>query len=278
MPRAKRTPAAFVHPDDTAALLPPIGHNSGERAARSDLTDALDVAAYLIDLQRDYKARVDRVTELLASANRLDVLTAADGAFSDLDLRKRTQDQIRMIRDEMALLDAAFKKTKAPVLKIGRLIDAFFNHERKDVLESRIKVFEGRLTKHDLAVLRAKQREEREAADAATARALELERQAALTRDAEIEEQATVAADHAIMAEAATQKSAADRTRVYGDLGSVSSMRTDWKVEVTDKSLVPLHLLSFNERAALTERKERDLKGDEIPGLRFTPEYNTKVR
>lgn len=180
------------------------------------------------------------------------IASKADGApknvTSEADLTT-VGDIVKDVRQLTKRVDLARVSEKEPYLQGGRDVDAFFKvlTERLDRIT---KTLEGRATEYQ----REKATEERRRREEEARRLREQEeRQREIARKAEEANRSKTAAKHedkaeelatkAAEAEAATQVSAAELTRVRSMSGTVATARTEWAFEITDYNEIPLEVL-----------------------------------
>lgn len=212
-------------------------------------------------------------------------------------------------------VDAFFEKLTAPVAKLkDDMSDMLTDYQRKLAeIERKRREAEAaeqrRIQREAEAAAREAERVAREAREAEAARVREAAQAAAklageARRKAEAEERARQAAEQARLdaeraeaerareearkaraeAEAAKEAAnakAADMTRARSDLGAVASLRTEWKHEVQDVTLVPRHYLVVDEAKVRSAIKAAIHDGKcalTIPGVRIFKVETTVVR
>ena len=244
-------------------------HGIGGNHPPAPLT-AVEVTRYLADVEGRLLGRRDELMAGVARFNQAHPFIIDDETQGHAgDFAKQISAAIKQCNDAHAL-------HKRPFLEGGRAVDSFF----KGTVET-LKLGLADVRRPMLAFALKKEAEEREQRrlDAAAAQAeadrireqladeqmRAAEQEAALRTPVTIEE-AIVAADVALRADRAADARAADLTRTRGDLGSVSSVRELWDVEVEDLSLVPPQYLMFDVEAARRDVQQRQVR--DIPGCR----------
>jgi hypothetical protein len=253
------------------------GHNSPP-------PDLLTGDALRAKLQAENEALLRRRDELLAAEARIP-------AINDEDAARKVSDFIKQITAASKSADGARVAAKEPYLEGGRGIDGFFKAISDPLTDLKKKV-ERRLTDY----LRAKeaeererrQREEREARERAEQARREAEAAAQAMRDAasldeavQAEKAADAAAADAVKAEVAATAKPAELSRVRGEYGAVSSLRTEWVFEGVDRATIDLEALRPYLPVDGIEKAIRSFiraGGRELRGTRIYETTNAVVR
>lgn len=221
------------------APLAGIGHNSEPAGIPTpkDIYDDLELANISLTSRRD---------ELLEAVKRVpdEVTDETEG---------RVIDFIKQINACASKAKDAHKSAKEPYLEGGRAVDGFFK-KITEPLDGAKRTLNDRLTAH-LRRKEAEERRRREEAERQAREEAERARRAAeeaarklaeesQLADAVAKEEAAkqAAADAAAAAKAADAK-AAELSRVRGDYGGVSSLRTEWVGELADRKILDLETL-----------------------------------
>lgn len=229
-----------------------------------------------------------RVAELQAA------FTRAPAAVTNDDLAGKVADFIAQVAKCAKQAEAKRVDAKAGPLTAGRLIDGYFQKQILEKLDAIKKPLTDRLTAFERikAAEERKRREEAEAVARAEAQRLAREAEAAAARldtaedlDAAIAAEDAAAAQRAEAAkalEAATAK-AADMSKVVGDYGSSSSLRTTWVARIEDENAIDLSLLrgflstdSIQKALNAYVRIHKDKKP--MKGVSFAEETTAVVR
>lgn len=256
----------YVREIEAPAAPAGIGHN------RPPLRDIL--AESHVDLIR-------RVAQLNAAFDR------APETVTDDDTQGKMGDYIKSIGACIRALDTAREAEKRPFLDAGREVDGFFKQftdalgKIKAATERRVTTY---LTEKAAAERRRRAEEERAAREAAD-RALALAQEAeAANRKADAEaalERAAIAETAAVRAEAAVYAKPAEMARTRGEMGSVSTLRTTWEMEIQDASKIPLDTIrAFLPRDAIEKAVKGWVRagGRELPGVRIFEQSTAIVR
>lgn len=196
---------------------------------------------------------LDRFSDLLK--RRDDLLAAASRVpeIADEDVARRVSDFIKQVTAASKAADTARIGAKEPYLEGGRGIDGFFK-AISDPLANVKKSVEANLT----AYLREKEAEERrkrmeaerlarEAAETAIREAEEAEKALRDQQSLDAAVQAGKAADaaraDAVKAMQAAAAKPAELSRVRGDFGAVSSLRTEWTFDHLNRADLDLETL-----------------------------------
>lgn len=252
---------------------------------------ALDVSRYLAEVEQP---RLMRRDDLLGGVARFKVEHAV---INDADTQGRAGDFAKQLQAAISQNRDAFTHHKKPFLEGGRAVDQFFK-ALNDPLERGLADVRAPMTAYALRLEEAERRRLQEEARNAREEAARLQRELAEQERLRAEdaakhqrevaerelagrkpppsppplppavtiEETISAADEAERSAKAAAAKAADLTRNRGDLGSVSSLRELWDVEVIDITKVPPDFLLFDyarARRAITGGKLR-----EIPGCR----------
>ena len=295
--------------DEDGALIneaqpAPIGHNRPPH-------DPLDPIALRLKMSEDEVVLLDRVKEIqggvlnFTSKYTVEQEIVVRGKRSrvnvivipDAEVQGKAGDFIAQMQQAAKVAKDHFDRTKKPYWNCGKAVDVFFNDIKSD-LESAMSVVRQPM---NVFALNLEAAERAEALRIANERAEQARQVAQAAQRAEAERQAAEDAARAaslpaplppiepgptlgdaisaaqIAEEAAKDAagSSADFSRVRGDFGSVSSLRTNVTVILMDLSLVPLEFLSFNETAA---RRAAIAGRADIPGVKIVREKNVNVR
>lgn len=213
-----------------------IGHNA----------PPIDAAIIADGLKEQFSDLTRRRDELLAAEARIPPI-------DDEDTARKIADFVKQITAASKAADTARVAAKEPFLAAGRSVDGFFKAISDPLTDLKKKV-ERRLTDY----LRAKEaeerdrrlREEREARERAEQARREADAAAQAMRDAasldtavQAEKAADAAAADAVKAEVAATAKPAELSRVRGEYGAVSSLRTEWVFEGVDRATIDLEAL-----------------------------------
>lgn len=277
-------------PDDVS---PGLGHN---------LPPALDPDMLRDQLAIDHAELEKRTRELLDGVARF---SENHAQIEDDEVNGRAGDFVKQITTHAKLVDQTREATKRPYNVAGDTVQAYFKKGMLDGLSAGAETVRKAMTSY---AVRKEQAERRRAAEEAArkaeeaaraeaeARRLQAERdaeearrkaaeapapapQVVEARQEEIGAKLDVAASAYNDAERAQERALAkpaELSRTRGDLGSVSSLRAEWKFEVEDLGQVPVGFLQVNEAMVKAHMKSnRDTNGipKPIPGIRF---YETK--
>jgi hypothetical protein len=243
----------------TAAATAGIGHNHPPSVTEQ-------VHSALSEKHRQLTARTE---DLLGSVSR------APQTVDSEETAGRVADLIRMIGHAGQKAEAERKAEKEPHLEGGRAVDAWFKRITDPLAEAK-----ARLQKPLDAFLKQKAAAERDRREA-EARAL---KEAAEREAAQMQTPAQMDAAIAIEARAqevqqSAQARPAELARTRGDYGGVATLRTVWKHEVTDPSLVPREFLVVNDAAIKAAIKGAAKPGElKIPGVRIFEDSSAVVR
>jgi len=188
-------------------------------------------------LLEEEAALLHRRDELLASAAR------SPEVVDDDETAGKIGDLIKLITACAKSAEARRVTQKEPFLASGRVVDAVFKSSILEPLDRTKRLIQGRLSsfleQKAASARRAAEEQarlEREAAERLAAEA------AAAADDAKMDEAAAAEA-RALEAEALAEAKPAELSRSRGDYGSVSSLRTTWESELTDRAQLDLEAL-----------------------------------
>jgi len=169
-------------------------------------------------------------------------------------------------------------KEKEPYLAGGRAVDGFFANLIDAVDKTKKSLLSVR-TAYDVAV-EAETRRQRE--EAARIQREEADRQAQEARTAQQQDRAAVAETVAQEAEQAAKVKPAELTRTRTDTGVVSSLRSEWRHEVTDPKKVPKKFMVPSDALIKGAVKAAVLPDGscplDIPGVRIYEHKFSQVR
>lgn len=200
-----------------------------------------------------YGAMTTRRDELLAGVARTPAVLDDDNVAKVIDF-------VKQIKVAGTKATEAFKSEKNPFLEGGRAVDGFFK-KINEPLDDGVKALNKKLTAYQIDK-EAKERRAREetarlareeaarlqkiADDEAAALRVEADklREAAnLCGAVEAEAKADQAVTAAAVAQRETQAKVADLSRTRGDMGGVSSLRTEWRGELISRAELDLETL-----------------------------------
>ena len=195
------------------------------------------IEALRAQLAEDCAKLITRCAELMDSYAR------APEIIDDDETAGKVGDLIKLITAAMKAAETARVGAKEPYLEAGRAIDGFFkttildplNHYKR-MLQARLSGFLEQKAAATRRAAEAQAKLEREAAERLAAEA------AAAADDAKLDE-ALSAEERALEAEALAEAKPAELSRSRGDYGSVSSLRTTWESEITDRAQLDLEAL-----------------------------------
>lgn len=250
-----------------------IGHN--RPPLESDLPDRLNA---------DYEPLLKRKAELLAGA--ANVPTELDD-----DTAPRVADFVKQIGAAIKSLDVARVAEKEPYLAGGRAVDTFFKNASEPLAKAKgniERVLTSYQRKREAEERRRREEEERKAREAAEAAAKEaaerakaLEDESQLARAIEAEAAAKQAAADAAKAQKAADAKAAELSRMRGDLGSVTSLRTFWDFTDLDRATLDLEALRQHLPQDALEKAVRSYikaGGRNLKGVRIFENTKSQVR
>lgn len=247
-----------------------IGHNSNEPGPIIDLDDANLAASEAAAAFRS------KSVNLTAGFDRWSALNAA-GIASD-EIQGKSADFAKQLGATHKLIEEARTATKAPVLELGKAVDAAFK-AYSDPLVTAKAAIEKAMTLYAIAKGREARRVAQEAAAAEQERLRqEMELMAA---EAEMLGEAAPPEQPAVVVETALP-TAAEASRVVGDYGTVSSLRGKWKVRITNAAEIPAQYMMPNVAAIEAAMEGSRIKKGEptikISGIEFFLEQKVVVR
>jgi len=246
--------------------------------------DLLTGDALRSKLIEEHDALLRRRDELLAAEARIPAIDSEDAA-------RKVSDYIKQIAAAAKATDAARVGVKEPYLEGGRGVDGFFK-AITDPLATTKRNVEAKLT----AFLRAKEAEERrrreqierEAREQAEDARREAEAAEKAARDTPTLETAIAAEDASKIAEADLVKAeksaevkAAELSRVRGEFGAVSSLRTSWVFNEIDRATLDIEALRPHLPIDGLEKAVRSFiksGGRELRGVRIFETTDAVVR
>ena len=246
--------------------------------------DLLTGDALRAKLQADHDALLKRRDELLAAEARIPAIDNEDAA-------RKVSDFIKQITAAAKSADTARVGAKEPYLEGGRGVDGFFKAISDPLSDLKRKV-ERKLTDYlrakEAEERRRREQEEREARERAEQARREAEAAAQAMRDAasldeavQAEKAAAAAQADAIKAEAAATAKPAELSRVRGEYGAVSSLRTSWVFDGIDRDALDLEALRQHLPIAGLETAIRSFiraGGRELRGTRIYETTDAVVR
>lgn len=271
---ARRPPAATAavadDPPPPPAPAPGIGHNAPPRPLTPE-----QVTAYLTETCPDLTARAAEITAGIERFKK------TYPTIPDAEVQSKASDFAGgkgAIASFLKLAEARRVAEKQPFIDGGNAVQGFFKKLVADIEAGR-DLIRARMT--DFAIkLEAAQREAaKREAEAAAERAKAAAAEAAETMEPAKLDQAADLARVAERADQHAESKPADHSRVYGQHGTVSSLRETWNFEVSDKLALmrailageaPADCLMVNEiyvRRLVVVEKRR-----EIPGVRIFSE------
>lgn len=242
----RQATAALAQPinDDTP---PPIGHNQPRPMTPEE------VQSYLAEICTPERQRAEEIKAGITRA------LATYPVVPNEDVQGRLGDfagQRGAIQSFLKVCEAKRTEHKQPYLLAERMVDGFFKTLVADIERGRATIRE-RMTIFATKLEADRREAARKEAEAAAARAAAAAEEAAKTMAPEKLDQAAdlaVAAEHA---EAQVTAKPAEHSRVYGQYGSVTSLRSNWKffeeksdlmtlVKAVAEGRAPLDYLAFN--------------------------------
>lgn len=258
--------ALHLHNPDPEAL-PPRTHNAPPEPISASLT--LTAEEWAEHMAHVFEQPMVRKAELLGAVQRFeaayDIRKATTPGAPPIGIDKWDDDVAGRAGDLRDKLNAVIKQAndlhsleKAPILASGRCVDGFKNNFLTDLTRG-VDLIRGRLTVYLTHIENEKRRKAQEEAEALRRHAEEIAATAAQTMKPEALDQAAEAFGQAAEAEAVASAPAADLSRTYGAMGSVSSLRTTWKffpeesnllelVKAVAEGKAPIEYLTFNEK------------------------------
>jgi len=215
-----------------------------------------------------YSAMIARRDELLAGVARVPAV--------DDDNVAKIIDFVKQIKAAGTKATEAFKSEKNPFLEGGRAVDGYFKKITEPLADG-VTALNKKLTAYQIAKEAEERRIRDAAAQAAREEAARLQKiaddEAAALRaeadkareennlaaavEAEAQAERAAAAAHAVQREA--QASVADLSRTRGEMGGVSSLRTEWRGELVDRATLDLEALRDHIPADALEQAIRSL-------------------
>lgn len=255
------------------ALSELLGHNAPP-------PDLLVGEALTERLRDEHAALIRRKDDLLAAAQRVPAVTDDDAAG-------KVSDFIAQLKGCAKAADTARVGEKEPYLAGGRSVDGFFKGIISPIEDVEKKVRNSLTIYHrekEAEERRRRMEAERIAREEAEARRREAEDAARALRDQQSLEDAIAADKAARLAEADAVKAAqaaaakpADLSRIRGEYGAVSSLRTEWVFEGLDRHQIDLEALRHHFTTAAIESAIRAFikaGGRQLEGVRI---YETTV-
>ena len=225
-------------------------------------------------LEMQYEDLFQRCQELLDASER------APAEIADDETQGKMGDFVKQVSACVKAAEANRKNEKEPHLQAGRVVDAVF----KGITDPLSKV-KKEIEKRMGVYARAKAEEARRAAEEEAKRqreeAARLAAEAEKTEDDTTLDAAVEAENSAVAFEEDAKAKPAEHARVRGDYGSVATLRTDWKFEVTDKDAINLNALRpYISTDAIEKAIRAFVKqgGRELAGVRIFEEQTTVVR
>lgn len=237
-----------------------------------DLYAVLEPSTLAAFLEDRFEPRVARGAELLERYKKF--LTATVSGIANDQVNAAATDFAKMIRIEIKEVDDTRVALKAPVLAASRQIDGKGKELTDPLLAASVEI-ERRVT----AFLKKKDREARQAAAEAAARAeAEAQRlmdEAAATGSQEAETAAVDAIAEQQAAEAVVEAPTPELSRFKTANQVTAALRDDWQFEVLDLNAVPAHFLMLNEAAVKLAIKQGVRV---IPGLKIENRPKVAIR
>ncbi|HTI81813.1 MAG TPA: hypothetical protein VL614_15295 [Acetobacteraceae bacterium] len=278
------------------------GHNNPP-----GLVPLLETAGLADQLRLDHHHLFVRRDELLKMVADW-VADHAEGVGSEDDAKEAT-DTLGQVLREIDTIDKSSSvglraEIKKPILDATRIIDGIFKTELADQLRAGAAKLNGPLTKFAQDQRRkaeeARQKLIREQQDAEQKRQRELQEEAERANTQAAETMSAADLDAAIAAEEAALNaphepspfrtklpSTKEAGRVYGDLGTMSSLRGKWKAVIVDPRAVPREHCVPSQALIDAAMKASIPPGGKgagssptitIPGVRFEFEENLSTR
>ena len=258
-----------------------VGDNSaGSEFDQFDLETLLNPAVLRDQLELDYADHVARRDELLAGVDRF---FAAVKQITDDETQAKASDFVAQLQAHHKAVEADRAAWQRPFLASQATGQKFFKAEMLDRLKGAADDIAGKM-----AIYANHKRQEAQRALEAQRRAAAAEAEAkraaaeASMRPSQLEEASKAAAKAEKVEQKASRATAADLTRVRGDLGSVASLKVSYGWEVTNLDLVPRELLTLDgpKVQAMINAGTRDGADGKpaIPGLRIVETSSVRVR
>lgn len=267
-------------PDDmrTTAPPPPAGHNQGPM---------LDADSFMEELARRYGHLAQRAAELVAGIERFrEKYANADGrvVIPDDDTQRTAIDFLRkQIMPHLDGIGESRKEAKAPILDVGRRLDAYFNEtlgkalaDGAGVVRSAIEAFA--IRKADEEAKRKREEAERLAREAARVaeRAQETGSDALTGAALDLEQRALDAA-----ADAKGPRAGMAAAKATGDMGGSAHLTGKWNFRITNPRKVPRAFCTPSDVLIVAEMRANTVNGEckaSIPGVEFFFERSVRVR
>lgn len=235
-------------------------------------------------LHDEHGGLIRRKDDLLAAASRIPAIT-------DDDLAGRASDYIAQIKACAKAADAARVGEKEPYLEGGRAVDGFFKAITSPLEDVEKKVKQSLTVYHrekEAEERRRRMEAERIAREEADAKRREAEAAAKVLRDQQSLDDAIAADKAARLAEAdavkatqAAEAKPAELSRIRGEYGAVSSLRTDWVFDGLDRHQIDLEALRHHFTTAAIESAIRAFiksGGRQLEGVRIFETTTAIVR
>lgn len=258
---------------DTIEL--PIGHNAPPSIVEA-LRDRLDL---------EHGAMLSRRDALLAGVARVPEVIEDDAACG------KVGDFVKQITGTMKDADGTRVKVKEPYLEAGRAVDGFFKNisdpldRGRKTLLARVTVYERAKADRERRAREEEARLQREEADrlrrAAEDAAAALRTEEQLPEALAAETAATQAAADATTAQRAAEVKPAELSRIRGDYGSVSSLRTFWDFADLDREALDLETLRTHLPLDAMEKAVRSFVkagGRDLRGVRIFENTSAVIR
>lgn len=254
-----------------AQTTPRPGDNTG------GMTDAEQIAA---NLKEKHPKLVARSAELGLVLERL------PAAAEDLDTAERLSETVRQCTTFLKASEATRVEEKEPYLMGERAVDGFFKNLATGVQKTKERAERVR-SAYDIAVEERERKRLKEEADKAAQEARDAAAKAVTARG---QEQAAVAEERAEQAQQATKATSADLTRTRTGSGVTTSLKTEWRHEVTDAKKVPKRYMVPSDsliRDAVKAATNKDASSNSlvdaegnslIPGVRIYKHRFSQVR
>ena len=261
-----------------------VGDNSaGSEFDQFDLETLLNPAVLRDQLELDYADHVARRDELLAGVDRF---FAAVKQITDDETQAKASDFVAQLQAHHKAVEADRAAWQRPFLASQATGQKFFKAEMLDRLKS-LANQTARATDDiagKMAIYANHKRQEAQRALEAQRRAAAAEAEAkraaaeASMRPSQLEEASKAAAKAEKVEQKASRATAADLTRVRGDLGSVASLKVSYGWEVTNLDLVPRELLTLDGPMINAGTRDGADGKPAIPGLRIVETSSVRVR
>jgi hypothetical protein len=256
-------------PEVSPDALPPPTHNQPPVPI---IALGMDAEAWAEHMAHVFSGVDARKAELITSYERFKI---GFEVIESTDVQGRAGDLKDKIAAVLKNAKALHEIEKAPILVASRAVDGYLKAFSQpldaaiNVINQRRTAFAVKLEQQARAAAQAEAARRQAEADAAAAAAMQ-------SMETEDLQAASDAATDAEQAAAHAAAPAAEHTRVFGEMGSVSSLRTTWKFMPEDSNLMalvkavaagkaPIHFLSFNVMRINTAVRSEALR--ECPGL-----------